>query len=185
MTLELPRSQCIMSKIGHSATLGGAGSPCSGMSDPATATKSSAPMAGVSCRRANMRRLAKNTVRREENGSAVAEFVMVSGLLIVVFLGVLQLTLALHVRNTLLDAAASGARYGTLADRGPADGVARTQEIITGALNSSYAANVQGTSTTIGGRPGLVITVRAGIPLIGMIPLFGHFEVSGEAVRYG
>lgn len=110
---------------------------------------------------------------------------MVSALLIAVFLGVLQLTLALHVRNTLLDAAASGARYGTLADRGAADGVARTQEIITGALNSSYASNVKATRVDIGGRPGLVITVRAGVPMIGMIPLFAHFEVSGEAVRYG
>lgn len=110
---------------------------------------------------------------------------MVSALLIAVFLGVLQLTLALHVRNTLLDAAANGARYGTLADRGPADGVARAQEIITGALNASYATNVKGTSVTIGGQPGLVITVRAGVPMIGMIPLFAHFEVSGEAVRYG
>ena len=150
-----------------------------------SAEKPPAPAAGVPRRCGKKSRKSKNTLTHDEKGSAVAEFVMVSGLLIAVFLGVLQLTLALHVRNTLLDAAATGARYGTLADRGPADGVARTKEIISDALNSSYAANVQATSTTIGGRPGLVITVRAGIPLIGMIPLIGHFEVNGEAVRYG
>ncbi len=120
-----------------------------------------------------------------QQGSAVAEFVMVSALLLAVFMGVVQLTLALHVRNTLLDAAANGARYGTLADRGPADGVARTREIIAGALNEGYAGNVQARSIEIGGQPGLEITVRAGVPMIGLIPLFAQFEVRGEAVRYG
>lgn len=122
---------------------------------------------------------------RGQRGSAVAEFVMISALLLAVFMGVVQLALALHVRNTLLDAAANGARYGTLADRGPADGVERTREIITGSLNAGYASDVQGRTIEIGGRPGLEITVNAGIPMIGMIPLFARFEVRGEAVRYG
>ena len=110
---------------------------------------------------------------------------MVSALLIAVFLGVLQLALALHVRNTLMDAAASGARYGTLADRGAADGVQRTRELIAGALNDGFARDVQAQTVQIGGRPGLVITVRAEIPLIGMVQGFGEFVVHGESVRYG
>ncbi len=110
---------------------------------------------------------------------------MVSALLIAVFLGVVQLALALHVRNTLMDAAASGARYGTLADRGAADGVQRTRELISGALNDGFARDVQGQTVEIGGRPGLVITVRAEIPLIGMVQGFGEFVVHGESVRYG
>ena len=52
-----------------------------------------------------------------EQGSAVVDFVLVGGLLTMFFLAIIQLTLILHVRNTLIDAAASGARYGTLADR--------------------------------------------------------------------
>lgn len=120
-----------------------------------------------------------------QRGSAVAEFVMVSALLIAVFLAILQLTLALHVRNTLMDAAAAGARYGTLADRGPGDGVGRTQDIIRGALSDRFASNVQATAISVGGTPGIRITVRAGIPLIGMIPFAGEFVVHGESVRYG
>lgn len=120
-----------------------------------------------------------------ERGSAVAEFVMVSALLIAVFLAILQLTFALHVRNTLLDAAASGARYGTLADRGPGDGIYRTQEIIRGALNDRFASDVQSTSTTVGGTPGLRITVRTAIPVFGLFPFVGEFIVHGESVRYG
>jgi Flp pilus assembly protein TadG len=126
-----------------------------------------------------------NGVRENQRGSAVAEFVMVSALLIAVFLAILQLTLALHVRNTLMDAAAAGARYGTLADRGPGDGAGRTQDIIRSALNDRFASNVHATAISIGGSQGVRITVRAGIPLFGMIPFVGEFVVHGESVRYG
>ena len=62
---------------------------------------------------------------RDETGSAVAEFVMVGALLTVLTLSVIQLGLALHIRNTVIDAAAEGARFGSLADNQLADGVAR------------------------------------------------------------
>ena len=123
--------------------------------------------------------------QENQQGSAVAEFVMVSALLIAVFMGILQLTFALHVRNTLMDAAAAGARYGTLADRGPGDGVRRTQELIRGALSDRFASDVHATRIDIGGTPGVRITVRAGIPLFGMVPFVGEFVVQGESVRYG
>lgn len=122
---------------------------------------------------------------RQESGSAIAEFVMVSGLLLAVFVSVLQLTLVLHVRNTLLDAAATGARYGTLADRGPDDGVQRTRELVTGALSPRFAQNVSAVSREIGGRPGLEITISTGFPLFGFITLGGELRVTAEAVRYG
>ena len=56
----------------------------------------------------------------------MVDFVLVGGLLTLFFLAIIQLTLVLHVRNTLIDAAASGARYGTLADRGAGDARDRT-----------------------------------------------------------
>src|SRR5215207_3315744 len=65
-----------------------------------------------------------------ERGSAVVDFVLVGSLLTLFFLAIIQLTLVLHVRNTLIDAAASGARYGTLADRGAADAQERTRSLI-------------------------------------------------------
>ena len=49
------------------------------------------------------------------------DFVLIGALLTLLFLAIVQLTLILHVRNTLIDAAASGARYGTLADRNDGD----------------------------------------------------------------
>ena len=65
-----------------------------------------------------------------ERGSAVVDFVLVGALLTMFFLAIIQLALVLHVRNTLIDAAASGARYGTLADRSAADARQRTGELI-------------------------------------------------------
>ncbi len=44
--------------------------------------------------------------RPGERGSAVAEFVMVSTLVLVLGMGVFQLGLVLHVRNTLIACAA-------------------------------------------------------------------------------
>lgn len=122
---------------------------------------------------------------RSSRGSAVAEFVMVIALLTAVFVSVLQLALVLHVRNTLLDAAAAGARYGTLADRSPAEGAERTRAIIASSLSPALADGVSFESTTVGGSPGVRVTVRTGFPLVGLLPVAGELTVHGEAVRYG
>ena len=64
-----------------------------------------------------------------DDGSAVVEFVLVGTLLTLLTLSVLQLGLALLVRNTVLDAASEGARYAALADNDLPDGVARTRDL--------------------------------------------------------
>src|SRR4029453_4872725 len=52
-----------------------------------------------------------------EAGAAVVEFTLVTVVLVVLFLAILQLALALYVRNTLVAAAAEGAHYARNADR--------------------------------------------------------------------
>lgn len=118
---------------------------------------------------------------RDESGSAVAEFVMVTALLTALTLSVLQLGLALLIRNTVLDAAAEGARYGSLVDNTPAEGIALTRDLITTAIGPSYAREVSATSGTYLGHPALIVTVRAPLPLIGLIGLENGLEVSGHA----
>lgn len=110
---------------------------------------------------------------------------MVTALLTAVFISVLQLALVLHVRNTLLDAAATGARYGTLADRSPAEGAERTRGIIAQSLSPRFADGVSFESTTIGGNAAVRVTVATGFPLMGFLPIAGELRVHGEAVRYG
>lgn len=117
-----------------------------------------------------------------DRGSAVVEYVMVAGLVAMIFAATLQLALALHVRNTLIDAAAAGARYGTLADRSPGDGVERTRRIVSGALGPRYAQDVVAAPVTVGGLRTLEITVVAPLPVVALFGPPDSLEVRGHAV---
>lgn len=118
---------------------------------------------------------------RRDDGSAAAEFVMVGALLTILTLSVLQLGLALHIRNTVLDAAAEGARFAALADNGLGDGVERARDLITVALGPGYAANVTASYGSYLGHPSAIVTVRTPLPLIGLIGVEGGLEVAGHA----
>ena len=128
-------------------------------------------------------RHSKNRQHRKdvERGAAVVDFVLIGALLTLLFLAIVQLTLVLHVRNTLIDAAASGARYGTLADRNDADAKERTVQLITAALNSDFARDVTTTESTFQGIRTLEVTVRAPLPVIGFIGPRALLEVKGHA----
>ncbi len=97
------------------------------------------------------------------------------------FVGVLQLTLALHVRNTLVDSAGEGARYGALVGRGPDDAVERTRELISSALVDDLAGDVTASTETLGGVQTVVVTVRAPLPVIGLVGP-RSLQVEGHAV---
>ena len=118
---------------------------------------------------------------RDDRGSAVAEFTMVAALLTVLCLGVIQLALALFIRNTVTDAASEGARYGALADNTPTDGVTRTADLIATALGPRYANDVRASTGTYLGVPAVIITVRTPLPLIGLIGPDRSMEVTGHA----
>jgi hypothetical protein len=117
----------------------------------------------------------------DDRGSAVAEFPMVGALLTVLTLSVLQLGLALHIRNTVQDAAAEGARYGALADNTPADGVQRTIALIDLAIGPDYAQHVAARTGSWMGHPAVTISVSTRLPLVGLIGIDGAMEVSGHA----
>ncbi|WP_051422874.1 TadE family protein [Arthrobacter sp. MA-N2] len=123
--------------------------------------------------------------RCEERGSAVVDFALVGGLLTVFFLAIIQLTLVLHVRNTLIDAASSGARYGTLADRTPADARERAAELIGTALNEEFSRDISTQEASFQGVRTLEVTVRAPLPVIGLIGPAAALEVKGHAAVPG
>ena len=108
---------------------------------------------------------------------------MVGALLTVLTLSVMQLGLALHIRNTITDAAAEGARFAALADNGLEDGVERTRDLITTALGPSYAQDVSASYGSYLGHPATVVTVRTPLPLIGLIGIDQGLEVEGHASR--
>ena len=121
------------------------------------------------------------SVLREDAGSAAAEFVMVGALLTVLTLSVIQLGLALHIRNTVLDAASEGARFASLADSSLGEGVARSRDLISSAIGPGYAADVTATYGRYLGHPSAIVTVRTPLPLIGLFGIDSGLEVTGHA----
>ena len=117
----------------------------------------------------------------DDNGSAAAEFVMVGALLTVLTLAVLQLGLALLVRNAVVDAASEGARIAALADGSFEDGRQRTIDLITTAVGSSFASDVSVQSGDYLGHPAVVVTVRAPLPIAGLWGLADMLEATGHA----
>ena len=117
----------------------------------------------------------------DDRGSAPVEFVLVGTLLTLVTLSVLQVAFAQHIRTTLIDAAAEGARFGALADSTLEAGVERTRELISTALGEGYAQSISAGTGAYGGHPVVIVTVRAPLPLIGMVGIDDTLEVSGRA----
>ncbi len=112
-----------------------------------------------------------------DDGAAVTESVLVMALVTVLFAGLLQLGLALHLRGTLVDCVGEGARFGALADRSPADGAARARELIEASLPDSYAADVSADEERVDGMD--VVEVTAVVPL----PVVGWFGGGSMAVH--
>ena len=110
---------------------------------------------------------------------------MVAALLTALTLAVLQLALALHIRNTVLDAAAEGARYAALADSGLDQGAARSRDLITAALGPAYAADVTASYADVAGQTGVQVRAVAPLPLFGLLGLSRGLEVEGHALVEG
>lgn len=120
--------------------------------------------------------------RRGERGAAVADFALVSLLVLVLFLSVFQLGLALHIRNTLISCASEGARLGARADATPGDGVARARQLIAASLSPRYAQQVTASvATTAEGVRVVVVRVRAPLPVLGLVGPSDSLDVLGRA----
>lgn len=108
---------------------------------------------------------------------------MVAALLTALTLGVIQLAVAGYVRNVIHDAAVEGAYHGALADTSPAIGAARAAEVITRAIGAGFADDVSARVAVVGGIEVVEVSVRAGIPLLGLWPSDLRTEVSANAPR--
>jgi len=113
----------------------------------------------------------------DEEGSSPVEFVLVGGLLTLLTVAVLQLALAVYVRNVVHDAAVEGAFHAALADTSLADGAARTRDLIGRAVATSYAEDV--TAVELGET--VRVTVRTTLPLLGLWGSSRALEVTADA----
>lgn len=118
-----------------------------------------------------------------DRGAAVVEFVLVMVLLVPLVLGIAQVALVLHVRNTLAAAASEGARAAAPLDATPRDGAERTRVMIRAALDDRYASGVTAGWTTVGGVPGTEVEVRTRVPALGLFGPSVPLDVRGHAVR--
>lgn len=102
-----------------------------------------------------------------ERGSAAVEFVLVGTLVVLIGLAVVQLVLALHIRNTLTSSAYEGARYAAQADQSLADGQERSLEMVSSALGGIDVVSTVSAQTQDGADV-VVMTLEAPVPLVGL-----------------
>ncbi|TWH03162.1 TadE-like protein [Nocardioides sp. J9] len=121
--------------------------------------------------------------RRDERGSALVDFTLVSVVLLPLVLGIVQVALVLHVRTTLAAAAAEGARLAATSGSSPGDGVARTRSQIADAVGKRYARDVRVRRVTVGGAPAIEVVVNAEVPALGLGGPAVGLSVSGTAVE--
>ena len=120
---------------------------------------------------------------RSQHGAAVVDYVLVVVVVVPLFLGIMQLALVLHVRNTLTSAASEGARYAATADRSLADGAARTRQQISGALAARFAQDVVARPATVSGAAGVEVAVTASVPPLGLWGPAVRLVSTGHAVE--
>lgn len=98
---------------------------------------------------------------RDDRGSAVVDFVLVSALLVFLLFAVLQVAVLVYVRNVVSAAAADGARRGAEYGSTPADGARRASDVLRQAL-PGLSADVQcdGAPTTDASSGLATTTVR-------------------------
>ena len=106
--------------------------------------------------------------RTDERGAAVVDFVLVLLVLLPLVLGILQLALVLHVRNTLASAASEGARHAAVAGSSGPAGQQKVQDLVDGALSEEFVRSVSVQPTTVGGAPGYVAVVEAEVSVLGI-----------------
>ena len=110
------------------------------------------------------------------------DFVLVLLVLLPLVLGILQLALVLHVRNTLASAAAEGARHAAVAGSSTGAGAAKVQELVDGALSSEFSRSVSVRPALVGGAPGYEAVVEAEVAVLGLGGPGIHVRVEGHAV---
>lgn len=120
---------------------------------------------------------------RPERGSAVVDFVLIMVLLIPIVLGVIQVGLVMHVRNTLSAAASEGARAAAVVDGDPSVGADRARALIRAAVSDKYAEGVTAGFQLVDGVPGTVVRIRTEVPALGMFGPGVSLSVEGHAVR--
>ena len=118
-----------------------------------------------------------------EEGTAIVEFVLVSILVVVLLVAVVQVAMALHIRNTLISAASEGARFAAAADQPPEAGADHTRDLIRQSLPDGYAGHVDSGYEVVSGVDTIVVTIEAELPVFGWLGPADTVRVAGHAME--
>lgn len=124
---------------------------------------------------------------RDDRGSSVVDFSLVSVLVVALFLIVMQVGVVLHSRNVITAAAAEGARFAANADRTPQDGADRARELLRESFSDDKVDRMQitATRTTTDGLDTVAVTVRAPLPTVFLPAGPLRITVDGHALEEG
>lgn len=122
-------------------------------------------------------------MKPNDDGSAVVEFVLVSILVVALILALVQLGVALYIRNSLVAAAAEGARYAAAENRDPAQGAEYTDTLIERTLPSSLDRTVVAGYEDVNGVSTVVVEVQADLPVFGWLGPSNSLVVRGHAME--
>lgn len=111
------------------------------------------------------------------------EFVLVLVVLVPLVLGIAQVALVLHVRNTVTAAASDGARAAAVLDAGPDVARTRARDVVRTTLADRFADAVSARESVIDGVPVVEVRIRAEVPPLGLWGPSVPIEVVGHAVR--
>jgi hypothetical protein len=120
-----------------------------------------------------------------DEGSAVAEFAAVAGLLALLFTAVVQLAVVQHVRATAADSAGEGARFGALRGATPELGAQRTRDLLTASLSPRFAQDVEAVVVEVDGVAVVQVEVDAPLPVVGLLGVGRGLHVEGHALLEG
>lgn len=126
---------------------------------------------------------AAETTGTDDEGSAVAEFVIAGAFVVLLLLSVVQLALALHVRTIAIDAASEGARLGARSGMTLDDASLRAKELLTTNLSASYAQDVVASTIVRDGATLVEVRVSAPLPVVALLGPTGTLQVQGHALQ--
>ena len=119
---------------------------------------------------------------RSDAGSAVAEFALIASLLALILAGALQISLVIHVRNTVIDSAIAGARQASLADQTPRDGQKLTRDLIRVSVGERYAQKVTVSTSKHGAVEIVEVQVTTPLPVLGLWGPAEVWELRGRSI---
>jgi Flp pilus assembly protein TadG len=118
-----------------------------------------------------------------DRGSAPAEFVLVSALLVALVLAIIHVSLVAHTRTILQASAWEGARYASYYDTNDHDGAMLTERLIREALGDGHEATLSVRHVDVAGQAGVSVTVESLVPQVGLWSPGGQIVVEA-AVPY-